>query len=121
MLMNTLMLKYFPNDNKSKGSSFHIQRKKKNAANAEKSLEVHKEKQEQEVKEKNCLSGEECRKKTVLKLQKYLSKNSESLKDTRIRDISIQIEAIFFAENRFVGQRYKRLALKALSALKVTF
>jgi hypothetical protein len=46
MLMNTLMLKYFPNDNKSKGSSFHIQRKKKNAANAEKSLEVHKEKQE---------------------------------------------------------------------------
>lgn len=90
MLMNTLMLKYFPNHNKSKESSFHtIQRKKKNAANAEKSLEVHNEKQEQEVKEKNCLSGEECRKKTVLKLQKYLSKDSESLKDTRIRDISI--------------------------------
>ena len=90
MLMNTLILKYFPNDNRTKDPSFNIlQRKKKNAANSQRLFEGLKEKQEYEVKEKNCLRGEECRKKTVLKLQKYLSKNSEPVKDSSIRDLSI--------------------------------
>jgi hypothetical protein len=116
-LKNLLFRKYFPNDFKPKPIPDRKVYKKKSLGRLVK--------EEEKSESQPLLNAEECRKKTIAKLHKFLlrqfSSQSTEAASSSIKDTSIQIEAAFFHFDSTMGDKYKSLALKVLSALKVIF
>jgi hypothetical protein len=115
-LKDLLFRKYFPNDFKPKPvPDRKVYRKKKSGRTA---------REEEKSELQPIMNPEECRKKTIAKLHKFLMRQPSSQSEESrpaAKEISVQIEAAFFQFDSTMGDNYKSLALKVLGALKVLF
>lgn len=114
-LKDLLFRRYFPNDFKPRLVTDRKVYKKKRMGKPMK--------EEEKNESQFVLNAEECRRKTIAKLHKFLMRPSSSQSSgeasLNIKEASVQIEAAFFHLDSTMGDKYKKVALKVLSALKV--
>ena len=108
-----MLFKYFPDDVKHRKKFEKLSKKK--AVEIEE--EEEEEKEEREEKEEKTELQSDLRRKTLLKIKKFLTGISES--DAVIQEISEKIEDYLFKTDSTIGKRYCRIAFLVLSALKV--